>query len=68
MIPEKVFQQILALGDAWRVTQMSYHEKEQRMEIRIEDTPALRGRKSVRIVGARPCAATTTRRNAVGGI
>jgi transposase len=41
MIPGKVFQQILALGDAWRVTQMSYHEKEQRMEIRVEDTPAL---------------------------
>lgn len=41
MIPEKVFQQILALGDAWQVTQMSYHEKEQRMEIRVTDTPAL---------------------------
>ena len=41
MIPEKVFQQILALGDAWRVTQMSYHEEEQRMEIRVTDTPAL---------------------------
>lgn len=41
MIPEKVFQQILALGDAWQVTQMSYHEKEQRMEIRVKDTPAL---------------------------
>jgi transposase len=41
MIPEKVFQQILQLGDAWRVTQMSYHETDQRMEIRVEDTPAL---------------------------
>jgi transposase len=41
MIPEKVFQQILALGDAWQVTQMNYHEKEQLMEIRVTDMPAL---------------------------
>jgi hypothetical protein len=41
MIPEKVFQQILALGEAWRVTRMNYQEKEQRVLIRVEETPAL---------------------------
>lgn len=41
MIPEKVFQQILALGEAWRVTRMDYQEKEQRVLIRVEETPAL---------------------------
>jgi hypothetical protein len=41
MIPEKVFQQILALGGAWRVTRMDYQEKEQRVLIRVEETPAL---------------------------
>jgi Na+-translocating ferredoxin:NAD+ oxidoreductase RNF subunit RnfB len=41
MIPEKVFQQILALGEAWRVVRMDYQEKEQRVLIRVEETPAL---------------------------
>jgi transposase len=41
MIPEKVFQQILALGEAWRVMRMDYQEKEQRVLIRVEETPAL---------------------------
>lgn len=41
MIPEKVFQQILALGEAWRVARMEYQEKEQRVLIRVEETPAL---------------------------
>jgi transposase len=41
MIPEKVFQQILALGDAWRVGRMDYQEKEQRVLIRVEEQPAL---------------------------
>ena len=41
MIPEKVFHQILALGDAWRVTRMDYLEKEQQVVIRVADTPAL---------------------------
>jgi transposase len=41
MIPGKAYQQILALGAAWRVTQMSYHEKAPRMEIRVAATPAL---------------------------
>jgi transposase len=41
MIPEKMFQQILALGDAWRVMRMDYQAKEQRVLIRVEETPAL---------------------------
>ena len=41
MIPEKVFQQILALGEAWRVKRMDYVEQESKVMIRIEDTPAL---------------------------
>lgn len=41
MIPEKVFQQILALGDAWRVARMDYVEKESKVLIRVEDTPGL---------------------------
>ena len=40
MIPEKVFQQILALGEAQWVMRMDYHEKEQRVLIRVEETPA----------------------------
>ena len=28
MIPEKVFHQILALGDAWRDSRVDYQEKE----------------------------------------
>jgi len=41
MIPEKVFHQILALGDSWRVRQVDYLDKESRVLIRVEDTPAL---------------------------
>jgi transposase len=41
MIPEKVFHQILALGDGWRVQQVDYLEKESKVLIRIEETPAL---------------------------
>jgi hypothetical protein len=41
MIPEKVFQQILALGETWRVARMAYQEKEQWVLIRVEETPAL---------------------------
>ena len=41
MIPEKVFQQILALGEAWRVVRMDYQEKEQRVLIRVEEMPVL---------------------------
>ena len=41
MIPEKVFHQILALGDAWRVSRVDYLEKDQKVVIRVEETPAL---------------------------
>jgi len=41
MIPEKVFQQILALGEAWRVNRMDYLERESKVLIRVEETPAL---------------------------
>lgn len=41
MIPEKVFHQILALGDAWRVSRVDYVEKESKVLIRVEETPAL---------------------------
>ena len=41
MIPEKMFQQVLALGAAWQVVRMDYLAKEQKVLIRVEDTPAL---------------------------
>ncbi len=41
MIPEKVFQKILLLGDAWRVRQINYVEKEGKVRIAVEETPAL---------------------------
>jgi len=41
MIPEKVFQKILVLGDGWRVQQVDYVEKASKVLIRIEETPAL---------------------------
>lgn len=41
MIPERVFHQILALGDAWRVASVDYIEKERRVLIRVEETPRL---------------------------
>jgi transposase len=41
MIPEKVFQKILVLGDGWRVERVDYVEKESKVLIRIQETPAL---------------------------
>ena len=41
MIPEKMFHRILALGEGWRVRQVDYLEKESKVLIRVEDTPAL---------------------------
>lgn len=41
MIPEKVFHQILMLGDSWRVQQVDYLEKEAKVRIRIEETRTL---------------------------
>ena len=37
MIPEKVFQKILVLGDGWRVQQVDYVEQEGKVLIRIEE-------------------------------
>jgi transposase len=41
MIPEKVFHQILALGDSWQVTSVDYVAKEQQVNIHIKETPQL---------------------------
>lgn len=41
MIPEKVFHQILALGEAWRVPTVDYLEQERKVTIRVEETPQL---------------------------
>lgn len=41
MIPDKVFHQILALGEAWRVASVDYVEPERRMLIRVEETLGL---------------------------
>jgi transposase len=41
MIPEKVFEKILVLGDGWRVSRVDYVEKESKVMIRIEETSAL---------------------------
>lgn len=41
MIPEKVFEKILVLGEGWRVEGVDYVEKESKVLIRIAETPAL---------------------------
>lgn len=41
MIPEKMFHQILLLGEEWRVSAVDYVEKESQVRIRVEETPAL---------------------------
>ena len=41
MIPEKVFHQILALGEGWRVSAVDYVETASQVLIRVEDLPAL---------------------------
>ena len=41
MIPEKVFQQILALGEAWRVAAVEYVEKESQVVVQVEETAQL---------------------------
>ena len=38
MIPEKVFHQILALGEAWRVSRVDYQDQERKVVIRVEET------------------------------
>ena len=41
MIPEKVFQQILCLGDSWKVSQVDYLENEGKVVIGVEETASL---------------------------
>lgn len=41
MIPEQVFHRILALGEGWKVRQVNYLDKEGKVIICVEDTPAL---------------------------
>ena len=41
MIPEKLFQQLLMLGDAWRVKAVDYVEPQRKVVIRVEETPQL---------------------------
>jgi transposase len=41
MIPEKVFQQILCLGDGWKVRAVEYEQAARRVEIHLEETPKL---------------------------
>ena len=41
MIPEKVFHQILALGEGWRVQPVDYLDKESKVLIRVENASAL---------------------------
>lgn len=41
MIPEKMFQQILGLGESWRVSAVEYVEKEKEVLIRVEETAEL---------------------------
>jgi transposase len=41
MIPEKVFHQILALGESWRVAGVDYLEQESKVLIRVQETAAL---------------------------
>ena len=41
MIPEKVFHQILALGEAWQGTTVDYAKKERQVSIVVQETPRL---------------------------
>ena len=41
MIPEKMFHQILGLGESWRVTAVDYAEKEKEVSIWVEEMPQL---------------------------
>lgn len=41
MIPEKMFHEILLLGDEWRVSAVDYVKKDSQLRIRVEETPAL---------------------------
>lgn len=44
MIPEKVFEEILVLGEEWKVKLVEYREEEKRVEITVEETAKLWGK------------------------
>jgi transposase len=41
MIPEKLFEKLLVLGDAWRVKSVDYVEEQSKVVICVEETPQL---------------------------
>ena len=41
MIPEKMFQQILMLGDAWEVEKVEYREAAKLVRIQVRETALL---------------------------
>jgi transposase len=41
MIPEKLFEKLLVLGDGWRVKSVDYVEQQSKVVIRVEETPQL---------------------------
>ena len=41
MIPENVFQQILMLGEEWKVQAVEYQDKERQIEIKVSETSKL---------------------------
>jgi len=53
MIPEKVFQKILFLDEGWQVKQVDYVEKESKVVLLIEETPALWSSQSCPHCGAK---------------
>jgi hypothetical protein len=65
MIPEKLFQQLLVLGDGWRVRAVDYVEPQSKVVIRIEETPQLWG--SQKCPHCEAAAVMTMRRSGVGG-
>ena len=46
MIPEKMFHQILMLGDAWEVERVEYREAAKQVRIQIRETPSLWAKES----------------------
>ena len=53
MIPEKMFHQLLVLGDVWSVNRVDYVEKENKVLIRVVETAALWAAQSCPECGAK---------------
>ena len=68
MIPEKCFIRSWRWAKAWRVRRVDYVEKESKVLIRVEETPALWPTESCPHCRPSRWAATTMRRNGAGGI